>query len=81
MSADRADAELFEGKSSQGYRIKAQVRDQVFRIHAQFGLTDSTCFRGRLNERRIRGRLRVTDRLPDGTRCASRWIVFNVTPR
>jgi hypothetical protein len=48
---------------------------------AQFGRTDSVYFRGRLNERRIRGRLRVTDRLGDGTRCASRWIAFNATPR
>lgn len=114
-SADRADAKLFKGKTSQGYRIKAQVRDQAFRIHvfdidlrcrdgselalimggylwtkvgkrgsfrdAQFGLTDSTYFRGRLNERRLRGRLRVTDRLRDGTRCASRWIAFNANPR
>lgn len=47
---------------------------------AQFGLTDSTYFRGRLRERRIRGRLRVTDRLRDGTRCASRWIGFSATP-
>lgn len=114
-SADRADAKLFKGKTSQGYRIKIAVREQAFRIHvfdidlrcrdgselpvieggflwtkvgtrggfrdAQFGRTDSVYFRGRLNERRIRGRLRVTDRLRDGTRCASRWIVFNATPR
>ena len=114
-SAEPAAAKLFKGKTSQGYRIKAQVREQAFRIHvfdidlrcrdgselalimggylwtkvgqrgsfrdAQFGRTDSTYFRGRLNERRLRGRLRVTDRLRDGTRCASRWIRFNVTPR
>jgi hypothetical protein len=114
-SVDRANAKLFKGKTSQGYRIKAQVREQAFRIHvfdidlrcqdgselalimggylwtkvgkrgsfrdAQFGLTDRTYFRGRLNERRLRGRLRVTDRLRDGTRCASRWIAFNATPR
>ncbi|HEX5983078.1 MAG TPA: hypothetical protein VFY69_02615 [Solirubrobacterales bacterium] len=43
---------------------------------AQFGRTDGTYFRGRLHERGISGRLRVTDRLPDGTRCASRWIRF-----
>jgi hypothetical protein len=48
---------------------------------AQFGRTDSIYFRGRLNERRIRGRLRVTDRRNDGTRCSSRWIAFNATPR
>lgn len=114
-SADRADAKLFKGKTSQGYEIKAQVRGHAFRIHvfdidlrcqdgselplimngylwtkvgkrgsfrdAQFGLTDGTYFRGRLSERRLRGRLRVTDRLRDGTRCASRWITFNATPR
>ncbi len=38
---------------------------------AQFGRTDATYFRGRLNERRLRGRLRVTDRLRDGTRSRS----------
>jgi hypothetical protein len=114
-SADPAAAELFKGKTSQGYRIKVLVREQAFRIHvfdvdlrcrdnsgltlveggflwtkvgkrgrfkdAQFGRTDSVYFRGRLHERRIRGRLRVTDRLRDGTRCASRWIAFNATPR
>lgn len=114
-SAEPAEARMFQGQTSQGYRIKAQVREQAFRIHvfdidlrcrdgselalimggylwtkigkggsfrdAQFGRTDSTYFRGRLGERRIRGRLRVTDRLRDGTRCASRWIVFNATPR
>lgn len=114
-SAERVEARMFKGKTSQGYRIKAQVRDQAFRIHvfdidlrcrdgselalimggylwtkvgkrgsfrdAQFGRTDSTYFRGRLNERRLHGRLRVTDRLRDGTRCASRWIAFNATPR
>ena len=106
---------MFEGKTSQDYRIKAVVRQQAFRIHvfdidlrcrdgselalimggylwtkvgkrgsfrdAQFGRTDSTYFRGRLSERRLRGRLRMTDRLSDGTRCASRWIAFNATPR
>ena len=114
-SADRAEAKLFEGKTAQGYRFKAMVREQAFRIHvfdidlkcrdgselalieggflwtktgksgrfkdAQFGRTDSVYFRGRLNERRIRGRVRVTDKLNDGTRCASRWVAFNATPR
>ncbi|HEU5062058.1 MAG TPA: hypothetical protein VFT79_02760 [Solirubrobacterales bacterium] len=114
-SAEPAAAKVFEGKTSQGYRIKAVVREQAFRIHvfdidlrcrdgselalimggylwtkvgqrgsfrdAQFGRTDSTYFRGRLNERRLRGRMRVTDRLRDGTRCASRWIRFSATPR
>jgi hypothetical protein len=114
-SADSAEAKMFAGKTSQGYRIKVAVRGEAFRIHvfdidlrcrdgselalieggflwtkvgkrgsfrdAQFGRTDSVYFRGRLNERRIRGRVRVTDRLRDGTRCASRWITFNATPR
>lgn len=113
--ADSADAQLFKGKTGQGYRIKLQVKDGVFRIHAvdvelrcrdkswllleeggflwtktgkgghfkdaQFGRTDSVYFRGRLNERRIRGRVRVTDKLNNGTRCSSRWIPFNATPR
>lgn len=48
---------------------------------AQFGKTDSVYFRGQLSERRIRGRLRVTDKEKRGPRCASRWIAFNATPR
>lgn len=48
---------------------------------AQFGRTDSVYFRGRMTERRIRGRLRVTDKLKGGVRCRSRWIRFNATPR
>ena len=48
---------------------------------AQFGKTDSVYFRGRVSERRIRGRLRVTDKEKRGPRCASRWIAFNATPR
>ncbi len=116
-SADRADAKLFKGSTGQGYRIKIQVRDQAFRIHAfdidlrcrdgselalimtgylwtkvgkrggfrdaQFGRTDGTYFRGRLyrGEGLISGQLRVTDRLRDGTRCASRLIEFTGTPR
>jgi hypothetical protein len=114
-SVDRAGAELFKGKTGQGYRIKAQVKGQAFRIHvfdidlrcrdgselalieggflwtkvgkrggfrdAQFGRTDSVYFRGRLTERRLSGRVRVTDRLGDGTRCASNWTKFNATPR
>ena len=47
---------------------------------AQFGRTDSVYFRGRLTERRLRGRLRVTDKLRGGVRCRSRWIPFNATP-
>jgi hypothetical protein len=114
-SAEPVEAQTFKGKTSQGYRIKAQVKGEAFRIHvfdidlrcrdgselalimggylwtkvgkrgafhdAQFGRTDSTYFRGRLNERRLKGKLRVTDRLRDGTRCASHWITFNATPR
>jgi hypothetical protein len=114
-SADPAEAKMFKGKTSQGYRVKVVVKPQAFRIHvfdidlrckdgselalieggflwtkvgkggsfrdAQFGRTDSVYFRGQLNEKRIRGRVRVTDRLGDGTRCASRWIAFNATPR
>jgi hypothetical protein len=48
---------------------------------SQFGKTDSVYFRGQLSERRIRGRLRVTDKEKRGPRCASRWIAFNATPR
>lgn len=48
---------------------------------SQFGKTDSVYFRGRLSERRIAGRLRVTDKEKRGPRCASRWIAFNATLR
>lgn len=48
---------------------------------AQFGKTDSVYFRGRLGERRLRGKLRVTDKEKRGPRCASRWIAFSAMPR
>lgn len=48
---------------------------------SQFGKTDSVYFRGQVTEKRIRGRLRVTDKEKRGPRCASRWIAFNATPR
>ncbi len=49
---------------------------------AQFGRTDGTYFRGRLykGEDLIAGQLRVTDRLRDGTRCASRLMEFTGVP-
>lgn len=47
---------------------------------AQFGRTDSVYFRGKLSEKRIRGKVRVTDRLRNGTRCSSAWIGFKATP-
>lgn len=113
--ADQAEARLFKGKTAQGYRIKLQVKEGIFRIHtfdaelrcrdrtwllieeggflwtktkpnrhfrdAQFGDTDSVYFRGQVTERRIRGRLRVTDKGKGEPFCASRWIKFNATPR
>ncbi len=48
---------------------------------AQFGNTDSVYFQGRVSKRRIRGRIRVTDKEKRGPRCASRWIAFHATPR
>jgi len=48
---------------------------------AQFGKTDSVYFRGRVDERRMRGRIRVTDKEKRGPRCASRWVAFNAKPR
>ena len=47
---------------------------------SQFGKTDSVYFRGRVSERRIRGRIRVTDKEKRGPMCASRWIAFKATP-
>ncbi|HEU4736885.1 MAG TPA: hypothetical protein VFS48_07675 [Solirubrobacterales bacterium] len=48
---------------------------------SQFGKTDSVYFRGRMTEKHIRGRLRVTDKEKRGPMCASRWIAFKATPR
>lgn len=48
---------------------------------AQFGKTDSVYFRGQMTAKRIRGRLRVTDKEKRGPKCASRWIRFNATAR
>lgn len=48
---------------------------------SQFGKTDSVYFRGRMTEKGVRGRLRVTDKEKRGPMCASRWIAFNATPR
>jgi hypothetical protein len=47
---------------------------------SQFGKTDSVYFRGRVSQRLIRGRLRVTDKEKRGPRCASRWVAFKATP-
>ena len=44
---------------------------------AQFGKTDSVYFRGRMTENRIRGKVRLTDKL-HGVKCSSRWIGFNL---
>ena len=49
--------------------------------NAQFGRTDEVFFRGRMNEKRIRGRVRLTDRLRRGVKCRSRWISYNATAR
>lgn len=46
---------------------------------SQFGKTDSVYFRGRMTNKGIRGRLRVTDKEKRGPMCASRWIAFNAT--
>lgn len=48
---------------------------------SQFGDTDSVYFRGRVSERRIRGKVRVTDKEKGGPFCASPWITFNAAPR
>ncbi|HEX5762630.1 MAG TPA: hypothetical protein VFY04_05870 [Solirubrobacterales bacterium] len=48
---------------------------------AQFGRTDSVYFRGRLTEQRLRGRVRLTDKLGKKVRCRSGWIAFNARPR
>jgi hypothetical protein len=49
---------------------------------AQFGRTDSVYFRGKLGQRRLRGRVRLTDELQRGKlKCRSRWISFNARGR
>lgn len=49
---------------------------------AQFGPTDSVYFRGKLGQRRLRGRVRLTDEIRRGKlKCGSRWISFNARPR
>jgi hypothetical protein len=45
---------------------------------AQFGKTDSVYFKGKMNANRIRGKIRLTDKLRGGVRCKSRWIGFNL---
>jgi hypothetical protein len=47
---------------------------------AQFGNTDGVFFRGRMTEKRIRGRVRLEDKTR-GVRCRSKWIRFNAGPR
>lgn len=48
---------------------------------AQFGNTDSVYFRGQVTKKRIRGRIRVTDKGKGEPFCASRWIKFSAAPR
>jgi hypothetical protein len=48
---------------------------------SQFGHDDSVYFRGQMSGKRIRGRVRLTDRERRGPRCSSRWISFNAKPR
>lgn len=48
---------------------------------AQFGKTDSVYFRGRMSARRVRGRVRLTDKERGSPRCSSRWISFNARSR
>jgi hypothetical protein len=45
---------------------------------AQYAKADPVYLRGRLGDRGIRGRLRVTYRA-EGARCASRWVSFHAT--
>jgi len=67
---------LIEG----GFLWTGTKRDGSFR-DAQFGKTDSVYFRGRMSEKGIRGRVRLTDKERGSPRCSSRWISFRATPR
>jgi hypothetical protein len=63
-----------------GFLWTSAKRNGDFR-DAQFGDTDSVYFRGRMSERRIRGRLRLVDKAHRSPRCNSRWISFNSARR
>ena len=67
---------LIEG----GFLWTETKRSGSFR-DSQFGKTDSVYFRGRMTEKRIRGRVRLTDKERGSPRCSSRWISFHATPR
>lgn len=78
---DRSTLTLIES----GFLWTPVRRSGSFR-DAQFGRTDSVYFRGTLSERRLSGRVRLTDELRRGKRggkleCKSRWIGFNARPR
>lgn len=47
----------------------------------QYGSTDTVWFRGRRTKKAITGRLRVTDKLGNGTRCNSGWVKFTAKRR
>jgi hypothetical protein len=43
----------------------------------QYGRTDTVYLRGRAQGRKVRGRLKVKDKLGNGVRCASKWLRFS----
>lgn len=42
----------------------------------QFGKTDTVWFRGNRKRKKISGRIRVVDKLNNGTKCNSGWVKF-----
>lgn len=73
---DGSTLTLIEG----GFLWTATGKSGSFR-DSQFGDTDSVYFRGRMTEKGIRGRVRLTDKERGEPRCKSRWISFNATLR
>lgn len=51
------------------------------KIHdVQVGSTDEVLFRGRLKGSKLRGKIRVRDKL-EGKRCDSKWVKFTARPK
>jgi len=61
--------------------LRTSVRRNGSFRDAQFGRTDEVFIRGKKRKRVVRGRLRVKDKLNNGTRCSSRWIKFTAKQR
>ncbi len=61
--------------------LRTKVRGNGSFRDVQYGRTDTVYIRGKMRGRVVRGRLRVKDRLKNGTRCRSKWVRFTAKPR